>query len=247
MRVSVITISRNNAEGLRRTLDSVGSQRTGHRIEHIIVDGMSSDPSREILASLPADTLVVRREPRGVYDAINAGIDHAQGDIIGILHAGDTYADADVLQDICRVFEDKPETDFIFGDVSICSSGKRTGRRYSGAECRPGSRAGSLQPPHPSLYIRREAQCRAGRYNPDYVSAGDLDMFLRLFRHDSGLRWQYVRRNMVTMCPGGISTSPYYRIIGNNAERMRAFRENNISGGFLRILSHYLHTIKSYI
>ncbi len=247
MKITIITITRNNAEGLRRTIESIASQRHIHELEHIIVDGMSTDNTAEIIASARTNPVLVSRDARGVYDAINAGLEKASGDIIGLLHAGDTFSDRHVLDDISVVFENQENIDFVFGDVYFAVPGGRIARYYSGAECGPDAILTGLQPPHPSLYIRREVQQSVGFYNSDYAAAGDFEMFVRLFKVHDKLKWQYIARNMVCMQPGGISATLYNRLWGNNRERMRAFRDNNVRSSFLRILPHYLHVIKSYL
>ncbi len=247
MKISIITITRNNAEGLQRTIDSIGSQRHVHEVEHIVVDGESTDGTSGVLAGARTEPELISRSPRGVYDAINAGIEAATGDVIGLLHAGDTYSDRHVLDDVIATFDSHPDTDFIFGDVYFAVPGGRIARYYSGAECGPHAIVAGLQPPHPSMFIRREAQLRAGLYNADYPSAGDFEMFVRLFMVHTELQWEYLPRNMVCMQPGGVSATLYNRLWGNNRQRMRAFRENNVSSSFIRILPHYFHVLKSYL
>ena len=246
MKVSIITITRNNAEGLRRTIESVRSQRHVHTLEHIIVDGESTDNTQQVIAEAGGSPKVVSRAPRGVYDAINGGLEHVTGDIIGLLHAGDVFTDRHVLDDVCAAFAEHPEADFIFGDVHFSASGGRVARYYSGHECNPATLMTGIYPPHPSMYIRRECQQKAGFYNADYVSAGDFEMFVRLFKVH-GMKWHYIGRDMVRMKPGGVSATLYNRLWGNNRERMRAFRENGIKTSFFRIIPRYLHVIKSYL
>lgn len=106
MKLSIITINYNNAEGLRKTLASVASQ-TYRNIEHIIVDGASTDGSVEVIreyeslnrSSIHPLTAIWSSEPdKGIYNAINKGIRQATGDYIQILNSGDSLASPDVTE-----------------------------------------------------------------------------------------------------------------------------------------------------
>ncbi len=108
MQIAVITITRNNAEGLRRTIASVRRQTYADML-HIIVDGQSADDTAEILAAerRAATATILSAPPAGVYDAINRGIQaalEAGADVIGLLHAGDTYSSDTIVAQIARAF-----------------------------------------------------------------------------------------------------------------------------------------------
>jgi glycosyltransferase involved in cell wall biosynthesis len=92
--VSVITICRNDAEGLRRTLKSVSSQ-TYASIEHVIVDALSEDDTGDVLREARAGNCVVVSElDAGRYDGMNKGVNLAQGELLWFLHSGDTFGDS---------------------------------------------------------------------------------------------------------------------------------------------------------
>ena len=112
MRFSIITATKNNKEGLLRAIECVRSQ-TYKNVEHIVVDGGSTDGSVEILRQAQGDSLLTTHyslitisEPdNGIYDAINKGIKLATGDVIGLLHSDDLYADENVLEKYAEAFE----------------------------------------------------------------------------------------------------------------------------------------------
>lgn len=246
MKVSIITITRNNAAGLRRTIDSVASQRHVNTLEHIIVDGESTDNTPEIIAAAPTHPVVTSQTPRGVYNAINAGLRLATGDIVGLLHAGDVFSDRHVLDDVCSAFRENPGTDFIFGDVHFAVPGGRVARYYSAEICSPENIPSGIYPPHPSLYMRRHVHEKVGFYDDSFISAGDFEMFIRLFCKND-FNWLYLPRDMVCMQPGGVSSTLYYRLIGNNRERLHALRQNGIKPSYIRLFPHYIHAFKSYL
>ncbi|MDO4497402.1 MAG: glycosyltransferase family 2 protein [Bacteroidales bacterium] len=117
MQLSIITINYNNIEGLRRTINSILSQ-TWRQFEWIIVDGGSTDGSRELIeetAALPDSNITwwCSEKDKGVYNAMNKGIAHAQGQYLNFMNAGDYFCEPDTLQ---RVFEGKEyEADVVYG------------------------------------------------------------------------------------------------------------------------------------
>ena len=117
--LSIITINYNDAEGLRKTLASVAAQ-TYKGIEHVIVDGGSTDGSVEVIRAY-ADTQAahpvkwVSEKDKGIYNAMNKGIRMATGNIIGILNSDDFFTSNNVLQEIAQIF--KKEKD-------ICTGGR---------------------------------------------------------------------------------------------------------------------------
>jgi glycosyltransferase len=121
MKISIITATKNNKSGLLRAIECVRNQ-TYKIVEHIIVDGGSIDGSKEILRSAQNDIfptthyslLTISETDSGIYDAINKGIKLATGDVIGLLHSDDLYADENVLERYAEIF--KRPFDFAQGD-----------------------------------------------------------------------------------------------------------------------------------
>ena len=102
--LSIITINYNNADGLKKTLQSVASQ-TCQDYEHIIIDGGSTDGSVDVIKEfLKNDAYALHvaywhsKKDKGIYDAMNTGIPHANGKYCLFLNSGDYLADNDVLQ-----------------------------------------------------------------------------------------------------------------------------------------------------
>src|SRR5260370_131957 len=102
--VSVITPCLNGAGYLAEAIESVMAQRFPH-IEHIVVDGGSTDRTLEVLRRYP-HVRVISGPDRGMYDALNKGLTLARGDIIGVLNSDDCYA-ADALAPIGETFRDE--------------------------------------------------------------------------------------------------------------------------------------------
>ena len=124
MTLSIITINFNNVAGLKRTVDSVLHQ-TADDFEYIIIDGASTDGSREFIESCSSKLAYwVSEKDNGVYHAMNKGIGHARGDYLLFLNSGDYLNDAEVL---ARVFNRPLQEDIIYGDIIW---GHRRGKIY---------------------------------------------------------------------------------------------------------------------
>lgn len=100
LKVSIITAVYNRATTIADTLESVRGQDYPE-IEHIVVDGMSTDGTQEVISRYRSGIArMVRERDSGIYEALNKGIGLASGDIIGFLHADDIYADSGVVSSI---------------------------------------------------------------------------------------------------------------------------------------------------
>ena len=243
MKISLITINRNNAKGLKATLCSIAAQ-LAHlpadvELEHIIVDGESSDHSLSVIdPKLRSNLFVV--PPKGVYNAINTGLTASTGDVVGLLHSGDTFSSDNILATVASYFEKNKNIDYIYGDAYV-------GRRfYQGEPLSVKMLTEGFAPPHLTLYVRRNVLDKHGLYDETYRIGADFDYFARL-AVDSDLSGQYLPLTMVDMEGGGISQSLFSRLWTNNTEKMRALRKNRLPASRLAVLRHYSKVIKGYL
>ena len=182
MKISVITVCFNSAQTIESTLRSVANQ-TDAEVEHIVVDGASTDNTATILQShLDQLARVISGPDRGIYDAMNKGVRAATGDVIGFLNADDVYAHQNVLATVAEIME-REHLDALFGDVAFFRPGSRirTFRRYSSARFRPDRIAWGWMPAHPALFVRREVFQQVGAFRTDYRIAGDFEFVARAF------------------------------------------------------------------
>lgn len=244
MKISVITISYRDGALLRRAIDSVYSQALpeGVELEHIIV---CSDTSAEAAGicdyARGKGSEIIVIPPKGCYNALNAGIRRATGDIVGILHGSDMYTGTDSLARVAGAFQ-KHNPDFIYGDVHYikASAPGKALRYYSGRDFTPDMMLRGIAPPHPSLYIRRDILLESGLYKEDYLIGADFDLFARLFFGGKELKWFYLPGALTAMELGGLSTKFYNTIVVNTREKLRALRENGLPASLPKVLSRYL-------
>ena len=103
MKISIITVTRNSALFINDCLASVKRQKYND-IEHIIIDGASTDETLKLLELKREQLKTVISEPdKGIYDAMNKGIRIATGDIIGFLNSDDFYANNEVLSKVASI------------------------------------------------------------------------------------------------------------------------------------------------
>jgi glycosyltransferase involved in cell wall biosynthesis len=206
LKVSVITAVRNGLNAVGRTIDSVAEQ-SYPRIEHVVVDGASSDGTTEYLQTRMPEIDIFQSQPdSGVYDAFNNGLKLATGDIIGYLNAGDVFANRNSVEHIMAYFEDC-SVDAVFGDVAMTSQTNlsKVVRRYKSESFTPGRMRYGFMPAHPTLYLRRSVYEILGSYDVSYGIAGDFELALRVFLRRATV-FRYAPEILVKMPVGGLST-----------------------------------------
>jgi glycosyltransferase involved in cell wall biosynthesis len=114
--ISIVTVCYQDAQGLRRTLQSVAAQAYPH-VEHIVVDGGSSDGTRELLEQQPHPRLAqwVSEPDQGIYDAMNKGVRLARGTFVNFMNAGDAFADPQAIASIFAQPEAR-QAEVVYGD-----------------------------------------------------------------------------------------------------------------------------------
>lgn len=165
---SIITVTLNNRGGLERTWRSLEAQSC-RDFEWIVIDGGSTDGTAEFLR----DVAHVSEPDRGIFDAMNKGIDHANGEYVWFLNAGDEIAGADVLQEIFDSIETQgARPDFVYGDAI-------EDRFYKSARV-PNERG--MFTHHQAMIYARE-KISALRYDITYKIAGDYDFTQKFLKN----------------------------------------------------------------
>lgn len=219
MKISIITAVYNNAETISHSISSIHRQ-TIHP-EHIIIDGLSSDGTIELIKTQKSrDAIFISEPDKGFYDAVNKGLKLATGDIIGILNADDFYAHDRVLEKVSGCMSEGA-IDSCYGDlVYVDSADIRKIRRYwrSGAYSRNRFFYGWM-PPHPTFFVRREVYERYGSFDLSLGTSSDYELMLRfLVKHS--ITAIYIPEVLVKMRMGGQSNASIKsRLAANNMDR----------------------------
>ena len=203
MKVSIITVCYNRVATIGRTIESVLAQDYAN-IEYIVVDGASTDGTKEVVERYAARLACFISEPdKGMYEALNKGIHRATGDIIGVLHSDEVMPHASIVSTIVKEMEAQG-ADMLYGDGLFVRDGRVVRDWQGGTFHRWKVRLGWL-PLHTTCYVRREVQLRVGDYDERYRIAADTDMLLRLC-YDTPLKICYLKAYLVSMEMGGLST-----------------------------------------
>ena len=182
MKLSIITINRNNAAGLEKTLQSVASQ-TFKEFEYVIIDGASTDGSVEVIKKYEAQFAHLRlvSEPdSGIYNAMNKGIRMATGDYIQILNSADCLAAPDVTERMLKALEERQNPSILYGNMIKCfPDGRRmVDKCFAGQEITMlGMYTGTLN--HDPTYIRRDLFGKYGYYDETLKIVSDWKWYLQ--------------------------------------------------------------------
>ena len=246
MKISVITVVRNNADTIADTLRSIAVQ-THPDIEHIVIDGASTDGTLEIVKRLGTRVAKILSEPdHGIYDAMNKGIALATGDVIGFLNADDVYANDGVLTQVAQVMGDS-STDACYADL-VYVDRKDTDRIVRYWKSRP-YEAGLFEkgwlPAHPTFFARRSAYRQFGDFDTRFRIVADFELTMRFLRVHR-LRSAYVPRVWVRMRLGGVSNRRLSNIVKGNLEAWRACRQHALRVSPLFILRKVLSRVPQF-
>ena len=246
MKISIITVSFNAAKTISRTLQSIADQ-TYADIEHIVVDGKSTDDTMEIVQTYPHIAHCISGQDKGMYDAINKGIKLATGEYVGILNSDDWLNNELVIENLVQEIK-KDQKDVYFGDIRFVKSrnSDKTLRYYSSAKFHPSRFANGYMPAHPSCYIKRSLFNELGGYKTDYHIAADYELLIR-YLHTGGLSYRYLPMLMVDMLSGGRSNSSLQSRYILNKEIVRGCRENGISTNMIKLSLKYFKKVFEYL
>lgn len=246
MKITIITATYNSGATVRDTLTSVQGQSYPD-IEHLIIDGASSDATLGIVREFAHVTACHSQKDRGIYDAMNRGVSYATGDIVGILNSDDVYVDNTTIASVMQVFAETG-ADAVYGDLNYVQAddlNKIVRRWRAGAFDRQSFKWGWM-PPHPSFFVRRELYEKFGKFNLEFRSAADYELMLRMaYKHQ--VNCAYLPHVLVKMRTGGVSNASFKNRIRANREDLRAWQVNNLHPYFFTIWLKPLRKLHQYL
>jgi glycosyltransferase involved in cell wall biosynthesis len=239
VKISIVTVCYNSELFISSAIDSVLSQ-TYPDIEYIIIDGGSKDGTVSIVDSY-GDKVAhfVSESDKGIYDAMNKGINIATGDIIGFLNSDDFYVRDDVLSRVIDVFEDNPSLEACYADLiyvdQLDISKKK--RYWKSSKFITGLFAKGWCPPHPTFFVRRSVYARFGIFNLDYRLASDNEMMMRLLEVHK-INTNYIPEVWIKMRIGGVTNKNLKNLFLQNIEILSALRKNGLSSNPISFFFH---------
>ena len=233
MKVSIITVTLNSEKYLSDCIRSIRNQNYKN-IEHIIVDGKSTDGTLRIIhRNLDSISSWISESDRGMYDAINKGLQMATGDVIGILNSDDMFASADSVRSIVDCFQ-TTKTDSIYGNLVFVDpkNTHKVVRHWKSSSYKRSRFCYGWMPAHPTFYIRRELLSQHGMYENHYFTAADYEFMARYLFRDK-VSSQYLDTMLVKMRTGGLSNGSFKKWFRANRRDYLAMRQNKIPFSFL--------------
>jgi len=230
VKISIITAVYNAEPTVAHAIQSVARQ-TYHDVEHLIVEGQSTDASLAVIQKAAHDRMTVHSGiDAGIYDALNKGIALTTGAVVGVVHADDYLAGDGVLDRIAAAFAD-PGVEAVFGDLDYVAPDDtgRVIRHWRAGAYHPRLLQRGWMPPHPTLYLRRSVFDRIGVYDTAFRISADYDFVLRYFSQTAAAP-VYIDDVLVKMRVGGASNRSLRNLFRKSREDYAALRRNNVGG-----------------
>jgi len=250
MQISIVTVTRNSADTLEETLESLYSQTLFQKglVEHIVIDGGSTDKTLEILKKYSNNIAVLVSEAdSGIYDAMNKGVALASSNIVGILNSDDIYESPSILENVLKLM-DLENVDLVYADLVYFKSNnpKRITRRYRSGGFTVNKLSYGLIPAHPTVFVRRWVYERLGMFKTEFRIAGDFDWLARVLKSNS-VKSLYIPEVFLRMRVGGVSTGGVRSLVTKNTEILSACKNNHISTNHLKINLRFLFKFKEFL
>jgi glycosyltransferase involved in cell wall biosynthesis len=199
--ITVVTICFNNLEELKITCNSVDVQ-THLPNEHLIINGSTTtDIEKWAAANSNSYRRFIHEKDNGISDAFNKGITNARFDIIHLLHAGDCYADKNIIEFAKKQFVLQPNIKWLHGKYIQLRAGKQTisGTPFNKDLIWKGMR----QIGHVTMFVKKDLYTKYGMFDNQYKIAMDYDFIMRIQNEN----FAYIDTPMVVFEPGGISST----------------------------------------
>lgn len=245
--LSVITVVFNNRHTILDTLHSVLSQANVK--EHLIIDGGSTDGTLEIIRRENSPLVKLISEPdEGIYDAMNKGIRLASGDIIGFLNSDDVYYDRQVVANVYSCFQENPAFDIVYGDLIYVEKEdlKKVVRHWRSKPYHTGFFEEGFVPPHPSLFVKRNALLDSGGFDLQFKMAADYELMLRLLKVEERASL-YFPHCLVRMRLGGESNRSIGNIWLGNMEIKAAWKKHGLKTPLIFWIRRYYNKVKQFL
>ncbi len=232
MKISIITVTYNSEKYVKHCMQSVKEQ-THNDIQHVVIDNNSTDSTLKIVDKFKIDdSIIISENDDGIYDAMNKGIEHSSGDIIGFLNSDDFYADQKVLQVVNEIFTDNM-IDACYGNLHYVKPEKTDDivRRWKPGKFKTSSFSKGWVPPHPTFFVRCSVYKDLGKFDINYKFASDTDLMMR-FLEVHKIKAVHVDKNFINMRTGGKTNKTIKNIILQNVEILSSLKKNNVKFNF---------------
>lgn len=201
IKISIITVCLNAEDTIKDTIITVNEQ-TYPNIEHIFIDGDSTDNTLEIIKKYSVKNKIISEKDSGIYNAMNKGIKIAEGEIIFFLNADDYFCDINVVQDMITKFIDNPKLEAVYGNITWDIDGNLVKQTQPSEITRRYLARKTIL--HQSLFVRKKLFDFYGYFSEFYKVVSDYEWILRIFLNKN-INYKYINRDIAVMNTKGIS------------------------------------------
>jgi len=228
MKISIITVTKNDRDNIQYCIDSVLSQ--GYKdLEYIVIDGDSTDGTVDIIKQYNSRiSKWISEEDEGIYDAMNKGINMASYDVVGFLNSDDIYAGPNILELVDEAFQTN-NIDSCYGDLVYVSKDDTNNviRNWRSCEFNYELFKNGWHPPHPTFFVKKNVYDKYGVFDTKYQIGADYALMLKfLVKHK--IRVKYIPEVLVKMRVGGSSNKNLFNVLRANLECYRAWKEYDL-------------------
>ena len=224
---SIVIATLNSEKYINQTLNSIKNQNFKN-FELIIVDKNSSDKTIDIIKKYKFKNIkIIRKNDKGIYDALNIGIRNSKGAIISILHSNDQFFKKTVLNDVYDAFK-LNDVDIIYGDlVYYDKKMKKLLRYWKSGNFKNFSFNKGWSPPHPSFFVKRKIYLKYGLYKTNIGTSSDIELMYR-FLQKKKISFKYLNKILIKMRYGGKSNESIKTIINQNIKIIKFLKLNSL-------------------
>lgn len=238
--ISLITVSYNSSETILDTFKTIGNQSYG-KIEYIVIDGDSSDGTKELIQNHSKIISKTISEPdKGLYDAMNKGISMCSGEIIGIINSDDIYTDNDVIAEVVNAFY-LSNADIVYGNLNYVSKNlTKVIRTWKSKPYKKGMFSKGWQPPHPSFFARKKVYDEIGSFDLTFDIAADFEFMFRVLEVND-YRSFFLNKTLTKMRIGGESNKSLKNRLKANYQIRQSFIKHGV------YINPIIYTIRRWI
>jgi glycosyltransferase involved in cell wall biosynthesis len=240
--ISIITVCLNNEKTIAYTLYSVFRQ-TYKNIEHIFVDGGSTDKTVEVIKKHKRRKKIIIANNSKIYEALNVGINNCTGDYVLILNSDDILHKENTIEKAVNIIK-KKRLSFYLGDVNYFNNTEFSNpvRFYSANKFELSDFKWGLMPPHPGCFTRTDV-AKKNLYNTKFFIASDYDFFLRCLKIN-GESHEKLNFTITRMRTGGVSGKNILAHLISSFEIYKSRKLNEEFANHLMIMCRFVSKFK---
>lgn len=244
--ISIVTVCLNSEKSIAYTLHSVFNQTYKKNIEHIIVDGGSSDETVKIIKKHKIKKKIIIAKNSNIYNALNIAIKNCSGEYILILHSDDILNNSKIIEDSVNIIS-KKRLDVYLGNVTYFNNinFSKIVRFYSAQNFELSDFKWGLMPPHPGCFIKSKI-AKENLYDTNYEIASDFDFFLRILKIKK-VSYQKINLTITRMRTAGVSGQNLFAHIKSGMEIYQSLKKNRLFASHIMIIMRLLLKIKQFI